>query len=426
MKGKKVCIIGLGYVGLPLAYLCIKKGYDVTGFDIDNNKIAIVNKGKLPIKDDAVDKKYGKYLKKLKATNNPKIINDSDIVVVCVPTPVDENHNPDLKPLKGAVKTISENLTKDKLVIIESTIYPGTMKEIVKPELEKSGLIAGKDFQLSHCPERIDPGNKKWDIESINRVFGSFSDKGAKITEEFYRSILDGKLKKTSDVKVAEAIKIVENTFRDVNIALVNELAKSFEKLDIDIVETINGAATKPFAFMPHYPGCGVGGHCIPVDPYYLIDKGKQVGFEHNFLALARSINNNMPKHTVKRCVEGLNEVNKSIKGTKIAILGLAYKKNVDDIRNSPSFDIIKELKKLKADLLIYDPYYTEKNTDKDLDTVLKKADCLIIITDHDEFKKIDYKKFRDNKIKVIVDGRNIFDKNKIRNLGIVYKGIGR
>ena len=229
---KKVCIVGLGYVGLPLAYLCIKKGYDVIGYDVDGKKISLINKGLVPIKDETISKKFKKYLKQMKATSKPNVIKASEIIIVCVPTPVDDNHNPDLSPLKNAVKTISENLSKEKLIIIESTIYPGVMEEIVQPILEESGLVAGKDFYLSHCPERIDPGNKSWDIESINRVFGSFSEKGAKNTEEFYKSILESKITRTSNIKVAEAIKIIENTFRDVNIALVNELAKSFEKLD--------------------------------------------------------------------------------------------------------------------------------------------------------------------------------------------------
>ncbi|MCK4901813.1 MAG: nucleotide sugar dehydrogenase [Thermoplasmatales archaeon] len=427
MKGEKVCcIIGLGYVGLPLAYLCIKKGYKVSGYDVDKEKISLINHNKIPIKDFTIEKSFGKYLKKLKATSNPKIIKEADIVVVCVPTPVDSNHNPNLKALKNAVNIISKNLTKGKLIIIESTIYPGVMEEIVKPELEKTGFVEGKDFYLSHCPERIDPGNKKWDIESIARVFGSFSKKGEQLTEKFYRSILKSKIKKTSSIKVAEAIKIVENIFRDVNIALVNELARSFEKLDIDVLETIEGAATKPFAFMPHYPGCGVGGHCIPVDPYYLIDKSKKVGFEHRFLSLARSINNNMPMHTINRCIEGLNEVKKSIKGTKIAVLGVSYKKDIDDIRNSPSFKIIKELKKHGAEILVYDPHYTEKNTYNNINKTFEKAECVVVVTDHTEFKELNYDIFKENNIRVIVDGRNIFDKRKITRMGIIYKGIGR
>jgi len=426
-KDKKICIVGLGYVGLPLAYLCIKKGYKVTGYDIDDKKISIINEGKNPIKDQMIDERYSKYYPKLKATSNPSIIKESDIIVVCVPTPVDEKNNPDLKPLEDATVTIGKNLSREKLVIIESTIYPGVMEDIVKPILEReSGLTAGEDFYLSHCPERIDPGNKNWDVETIPRVFGSFSEKGAVETERFYRSIIKSDVKKMSSVRVAEATKIVENTFRDVNIAFVNELAKCFERLDIDVVETIQGAATKPFAFLAHYPGCGVGGHCIPVDPYYLIDKGKKAGFEHEFLSLARSINNSMPKHTVFRCIEGLNEIKKSVRGTKIGILGLTYKRDIDDIRNSPSFEIIKELKKLGAELFIFDPYYTRMNTFNSLNMVLKNVECIIIVTDHKEFRELDYNVFKENNIKVIIDGRNMLDKNKIREMGIIYKGIGR
>jgi len=369
MSKKIICIVGLGYVGLPLSYLCLEKGLKVYGLDVDKEKILAINRGEPPIQDQSFIKYLKKSKDKLEATTDPEIIKKSDIVIVCVPTPVDDNNYPDLGPLKSAVKTVSKHIREGQLVIIESTMNPGVTNEVVKTLLEKSGLKAGKDFYLSHCPERIDPGNKKWTIKNIPRVFGSISQKGADRTKEFYQSILEAEVTRVSNIETAEAIKVVENTFRDVNIALVNELAKSFDIMGINIVEVIKGAATKPYAFMPHYPGCGVGGHCIPVDPYYLIERGKKEGFEHSFLSLARSINNSMPSYTIERVVEGLNEIKKSVKGINIAVLGLAYKSEIDDMRGSPAIEIIDGLKKMGANITIYDPYILEKSTVQNLES---------------------------------------------------------
>lgn len=407
MNSKKtVCIIGLGYVGLPTAQLCLKKGYNVVGFDIDKEKILKITN--------------------FKATTNPEIIKKSNIVIVCVPTQVDTDKKPDLKPLKSAVKTIKENQKPDQLIIIESTIYPGVMEDIVKSLLEENGLKVGQDFYLSYCPERIDPGNKKWTIENTPRIFGSFCETGIKMTKEFYNSIITAEIIQTSTVRTAEAVKLVENIFRDVNIALVNELAKSFETLGIDIIETINLASTKPYSFLTHYPGCGVGGQCIPIDPYYLIFLGKEKGIDYNLINIARNINNSMPKHTIDRVIKGFKEINKGISGSKITVLGLAYKKDSDDDRISPSNEIIKLLKNMDADLTIYDPYIKEKSNVRDLDSALNNAECVVITTDHSEFEKINADYLNDKQIKLVVDGRNCLNKKEIKKVGIIYKGIGR
>jgi len=406
LKKKSVCIVGLGYVGLPTAYLCLEKGFDVYGFDIDKDKVSSIND--------------------IKATTNPEIIKQADIVIVCVPTPVDINHEPDRKPLISAVKTVSNNIRQHQLILIESTIYPGVMEDIIKPILEESGLKVGEDFYLSYCPERIDPGNKKWRIDNTPRVYASFCESGAMKTKEFYEKIINAEIRQTSTIKTAEAVKLVENIFRDVNIALVNELALSFESLGIDIVETINCASTKPHAFLSHYPGCGVGGQCIPIDPYYLIYIGKENSFEYNLLNIARSINNSMPRYAVQRVLDGLKEINENIKRKKIAVLGLTYKKDIDDDRNSPANEIIKSLKKIGADIIIYDPYLIEKSTVKDLDSALNSVDCIIIATDHTEFNGLTAEALKKKKIKFVFDGKNCLNKKEIEKVGIIYKGIGR
>lgn len=347
-------------------------------------------------------------------------------MLVCVPTPVDSTHRPNLTFVENATETISKGLHRGQLIIIESTIYPGTTDNIVRPILEKSGLKAGIDFYLAHCPERLDPGNKKWTIENLPRVVGGVNSVSTKKAAEFYRTILSAEVYELNSVKAVEAVKITENAFRDINIAFVNEMAKSFDKLGIDIMEVIKGASTKPFGYMPFYPGVGVGGHCIPVDPYYLIERGKEVGFEHKFLSLAREVNNSMPKYAIELITEALNDIGKSIKGTKIAILGLAYKKDIDDTRESPSIEIVNELKKKGAILSIFDPLLPKMSTSDSLEHAIEECECVVIATDHSEFKIMDSFDLKAKGVKILIDGRNMLDKEKIKKSGIIYKGIGR
>ena len=418
----KVTVIGLGYVGLPLACLLSRKGLITYGVDVSKEKVKLINKKISPIDD----KKLEKELKasKIKALSDFTPIKSSDVVVICVPTPVNEKYVPNLEPLKNAVRSVSKYLKKGQIIIVESTIHPGTTEEIVQPILEEKGLKAGNDFYLAHCPERIDPGNKQWDVSNLPRVVGAISKVGVKKAADFYRKVIDADIMELSTVKAAEATKITENTFRDINIAFVNELAKSFDRMGVDVTEVIRGAATKPFAFMPHYPGCGVGGHCIPVDPYYLIERAKENGFEHGFLSLARKINKSMPKFTVGMFTRELNEIEKSVKSAKVCVLGLSYKKNVDDIRESPSFEIMKILKDRGADVKAYDPYV--KSDYKTMKDALKNSDYLILATDHDEFVNINLDLLKKHNIKIVVDGKNCLDKAKILSMGIRYKGIGR
>lgn len=420
---KAVTIVGLGYVGFPLACLCAEKGMEVYGVDVSKKKVSLIAQGISPMDDSDLKDKAKKLKGKIKATQDFKEpLKNSSVVVVCVPTPVDQNHLPDLDPLKSACESVSKSLQKETLVVIESTIFPGTIEEIVFPILKKSGI----KFYLAHCPERIDPGNKKYTIKNIPRVVAGIDEKSTKMAAEFYKKIIDAPITELSSVKAAEATKIMENTFRDINIAFVNEMAMSFDKASIDIIEVIKAASTKPFAFMPHYPGAGVGGHCISVDPYYLISKAKQLGFEHEFLKLARKINEGMPYYTVGMMENQLKKLNKSIKNAKIGILGLAYKANVDDIRESPALNIIDILKRKNAEIFVFDPYVREKSNVNSMEELLKQSDYIILVTDHKEFKEMDLDKLKENDIKAVIDGRNCLNKEKIKSLGILYHGIGR
>ncbi|MDO8529689.1 MAG: nucleotide sugar dehydrogenase [bacterium] len=421
---QSVCIIGLGYVGLPLAVQSTLRGYEVYGLDNDKEKISKINSGKSPIQEEFLDINLPKV--KLHATTEASVIKKCDIAIVCVPTPVDEKKYPDLTPVREAVKSIVKNFKKGQLVIIESTINPGVCEEVVEPLFAEAGYAVNKDYYLAHCPERINPGDPKWNVTNIARVVGSFDKIGLEKAASFYESIVDAQIMRMNSIREAEAVKIVENSFRDINIAFVNELAKSFDKLGIDVVEAIRGAATKPFSFMAHWPSCGVGGHCIPVDPYYLIERAKLSGFDHEFMKIARKVNLSMPEYTVELLQDALNEVKMPLKGTVVGVLGLSYKANVSDLRESPVEEIIKLLKENKSEVLVFDPHVLGKSSVKSLEELFKKSDAILLATDHNEFKKINPEDLKKHKIKVVIDGKNCLDKESIKKMGIVYKGIGR
>jgi len=423
-SNKSVCVIGLGYVGLPLAVQCDLKGYNVYGLDNDEKKIKKINSGKSPIKEKFLNENLPKV--NLKVSTNSKIIRKSDIVLVCVPTPIDKNFYPNLDPIKKAAGVIVKNLKKGQLVIIESTINPGVCEEVIEPIFREAGYKVGKDYYLAHCPERINPGDPKWNITNIPRVVGSLNKKGLAMALKFYRNIIGAEIYPMKSIREAEAVKIVENSFRDINIAFVNELAKSFDRMGIDAVDVIKGASTKPFAFMPHWPSCGVGGHCIPVDPYYLIERAKLSGFDHEFLKIARKVNNSMPEYAVELLQDALNEIKLSLNGTTVGILGLSYKADVDDLRETPAFKIIEKLKNYGAKVFVLDPYFPKMSDVKNPEALLKKSDAIMLVTDHKEFKEINPEVFKKHKIKIILDGKNCMDKKKIEKFGIVYKGIGR
>ncbi|MBI2097305.1 MAG: nucleotide sugar dehydrogenase, partial [Candidatus Sungbacteria bacterium] len=375
---RRIAVVGLGYVGLPLALLADRKGYRVIGLDVNEEKINLLKKRIPPFADEEISK----HIKNasLEATSDFSKIKEASTIVICVPTPVYENNLPNLEPIENACNNIAPHLQKGHLVILESTVNPGVSENVVLPILEKgSGLKGGKDFHLAHCPERIDPGNKKWNVENIPRVVGGLGDIGLEKAVAFYRSILSAEVKPMGSLKEAEAVKVVENSFRDINIAFVNELAMSFSRLGIDVKNVLDGAATKPFGFMPFYPGCGVGGHCIPVDPYYLIEYAAKNGFSHDFPKLARRINRHMPEFTAEQAVRGLEEKGIKINGAKIAVLGLAYKPEIGDCRESPSFEIIKQLQKCGADVASFDPFVPDRSSAKTLGEAVKGAAAVVI-----------------------------------------------
>ncbi|HPN96646.1 MAG TPA: nucleotide sugar dehydrogenase [Candidatus Moranbacteria bacterium] len=426
MENKKqtVCVVGLGYVGLPMAVRSVEVGYKVIGIEKMKEKVSLINKGKSPIKEKYLEDNLPKFTPR--ATNDEKEIKKADIILICVPTPVDEKFYPDLTPVIGASEMIARNLKKGALVVLESTVNPGVSEEIVEPIFRRAGFKVGKDVFIAHCPERVNPGDEKWTVANLPRVVGSFDKKGLEMALAYYRNITTGEVRPMKSIREAEAVKIMENSFRDINIAFVNELARSFDRMGIDVKDVILGAATKPFAFMPHFPSCGVGGHCIPVDPYYLIERAKEIGFDHKFLRVAREINNSMPRYTVELLQDALNEIKKPMRGTKVGILGIAYKANVDDVRESPSLKIIEIAKKYGSDVLTFDPYIKEKSTEKSLEQILKKSEAIILVTDHNQFKAIDPKTLKKHGIKVVIDGKNCLDKKAIQKMGILYRGIGR
>jgi nucleotide sugar dehydrogenase len=426
MNEKTVCVVGLGYVGLPLAVRSKERGYRVFGFDTNEEKIALINNGKSPIMEEFLDERIGKWHPE--ASSDPKIIKEADIVLICVPTPVDEMHNPDYEPVIQATELVASNLKKGALVILESTVNPGVSEEIVAPIFESKGYVIGTDVHLAHCPERINPGDKKWNVTNIPRVIGALSETGLNLGLEFYRSIVDGEIRPMKTIKAAEAVKILENSFRNINIAFVNELARSFAKLDIDVKDVIEGAATKPFAFMAHYPSCGIGGHCIPVDPYYLVEYAKKTsGFEHKFLSLALEINREMPAYTVEILQDALNDVKLPMNGTRVGILGLAYKANIDDLRESPSFEIIKHLKKHSCIIETFDPYIESQSTKKSLEELLANSDAIVLATNHKSFiESVTPDLLEKYGVKVLIDGKNCLDHEAFKKSSIVYKGIGR
>ncbi len=416
MKKEKVGIIGLGYVGLPLAREFLKKGFNVIGFDVDEKKINSLNSGKSYIKHISNDflNDYVIEKKTFKSTIDFSKLKEVDSILICVPTPLNEYREPDLSYVIKTTETISKNLKRGHLVVLESTTYPGTTDEVMLPILGKSGLKAGFDFFLAYSPEREDPGNEKFTTSKIPKVVGGYTENCLKRAIDLYSNIVE--VVPVSSTKVAEASKILENTYRAVNIALVNELKMLFDKMGIDVWEVINAAKTKPFGFQAFYPGPGLGGHCIPIDPFYLTWKAREYDFNTRFIELAGEVNTYQPYYVVNRVMEVLNIHKKSLNGSKILILGMAYKKNVDDVRESPSLKIYELLKERGASVDYYDPYVKRtgrhrKYPDLEIESIeyskekISNYDLVLLLTDHDVFK---YEEILEN-AKLIFDTRNAF-----------------
>jgi len=433
-----VAILGLGYVGLPTAILFAEKGFNVIGTDVDQAKVASINSGGPIYNELNITGRLKNVLSegRFKATiETSQAVADSDIVLITVPTPITKNKEPDLSYVIAASKDIAKGLKKDHLVILESTTYPGTTQEIVQPILEETGLRAGVDFGLAYCPERYSPGDQEHSLESVARVLGAINNEWAELAKDLYSAIINKQITIVRDIKTAEAAKIVENIQRDLNIALVNEFALIFEKMNIDVMEVLEAASTK-WNFVKYKPGPGVGGHCLPVDPYYLTYKARELGYYPKLILSGRSINDHMADHVVSLVVDGLNHVGKTVANAKIAIIGLAYKSNTGDIRESPTIRVIAPLKRMKANLFIHDPMVpnneAEKATGFEISTLqetLKDADCLVHLVVHDSTSPhLDLDKLS-GVVKpdcVIVDTQYVFSPALVESKGYVYRSIGR
>jgi UDP-N-acetyl-D-glucosamine dehydrogenase len=408
-KTARVGVIGLGYVGLPLAVEFARAGFEVVGIDVQQSKVDQFNTGHSYIKDVS-DDVFGPLVKsgRLRATSDYSVIKDLDTVDICVPTPLRKTKDPDMSFVVAATEAIAEHVHPGLLVMLESTTYPGTTDELVLPKLEQSGLKVGEDFFLCFSPERVDPGNPKFQTSNIPKVVGGITPACTEIGALFYKQALEI-IVPVSSTRVAEMVKLLENTFRMINIGLVNEMAVMCGRMNIDVWEVIDAAATKPFGFMPFYPGPGLGGHCIPIDPYYLSWKSKEAGFEARFIELAGYINGHMPEFVVEKVQNALNDAGKAVRGSHIHILGTAYKRDIDDVRESPALDIIMLLRRLGATVTFSDPYVAKIKIDEatlesqDAVSSAAAADCVVIVTDH---KKIDYAPIIERS-KLIVDTRN-------------------
>jgi UDP-N-acetyl-D-glucosamine dehydrogenase len=409
-----VGVVGLGYVGLPLAVELARAGFETVGIDVDQRKTDAINRGEsyiqdVPAKDVATFQKAGK----LSATTDAAVIKTLDTVNICVPTPLRKTKDPDLSYVVSAVEMIAAHLNPGMLVVLESTTYPGTTDEVVRPILERQGLVAGRDFFLAFSPERVDPGNEKWNTRNVPKVVGGHTPACTTLAKALYSASIDTVIE-VSSPKVAEMVKLLENTFRAVNIGLVNELAQMCDRLGTSVWEVVDAAATKPFGFMPFYPGPGLGGHCIPIDPFYLSWKVKEVGFEARFIELAGHVNGAMPHYVVDKIVDALNSQSKSVRGSSILVLGISYKRDIDDMRESPALDVMGVLHQRGARLSYHDPYVPtlpgrEWPGGADLQSVpltpeaLSGADCAVILTDHRSF---DYDAIVKH-AQLVVDSRN-------------------
>ena len=424
-KAQSVAIVGLGYVGLPLALLAAEKGYDVHGIDIDKNKLASLEANTSYI-DDISDEMISNTSATF--TDDFSVIEKVSSVIICVPTPVTSDKQPDLTPVKSSVKAVIPHLQPGSLLVLESTVNPGVCDDVIIPLIEQnSTLKVDQDVFLAHCPERINPGDPKWNVSNINRVVGANSPESLDKAIELYETLIDATIKPMGSLKEAEAVKVVENSFRDINIAFVNELAMSFSKMGIDVVNVIDGAATKPFAFMPHYPGAGVGGHCIPVDPYYLIEYANTYGFEHRFLRLARDINEGMPEHTVSLLTDVYANLEDALEDATVAVLGLSYKSNIGDDRESPAYEIRDLLAQSVKEVRTFDPYILENSSVDSIEKALEGADAVVLATGHNEFTSLDPATLKAAGIKAFIDGRNSLKSKKadFKKAGVEYRGIG-
>ena len=418
-RSATVGVIGLGYVGLPLAVEKAKAGFKVIGFDIQESKVKMVNEGHNYI-GDVMNADLEKIVSDghLRATVDFDELSNCDVVAICVPTPLDIYKQPDLTYVINSTKDVAKRLHKDMLVVLESTTYPGTTEDVMKPILEETGLICGKDFYLAFSPERVDPGNLRFKTKNTPKVVGGVGPESTEVARLLYESVLEAEVFVVSSPKEAEMTKILENTFRIVNIALINEMAVVADKMGINIWDVINAASTKPFGFMPFFPGPGVGGHCIPIDPFYLTYIARKYDYHTRLIELSGEINDSMPEYVVTRVMKALNERGRCMNGAKVVMMGIAYKEEIEDMRESPALKVLEHLEKNLAHVSIVDPYVSQFQWDgKTVKTVnlteelIKESDAVVITTAHK--KNINYKM-------IVTNARYIFDaKNVLSKMGI-------
>ena len=417
-----VGVVGLGYVGLPLAVEKAKAGFKTIGFDVQEEKVKMVNEGHNYI-GDVVNEDLKELVESgmMKATSDFSFVKDVDFIAICVPTPLDKHQEPDISYVKLSTEAISKHLSRDTMVVLESTTYPGTTEELLLPILEEgSGLKCGEDFYLGFSPERVDPGNLIYKTKNTPKVVGAVGKDATEVISAMYREVLEGEIYEVSSPAIAEMEKILENTYRNINIGLVNELAILCNKMGISLWEVIDAAKTKPYGFQAFYPGPGLGGHCIPLDPYYLTWKAREFGFHTSMIENSMIINDKMPEYTVDRAASVLNEHKKALNGSKVLVLGVAYKNNIDDYRESPALNVIDILKERGAVTDFYDPWIpkykrngewhegiSEINAD-----IIKEYDLILVATAHDAY---DYEMIRKNAV-AIFDTRNAFKDVKERD----------
>jgi len=426
----KVGVLGLGYVGLPLA-IAVARHYTVVGYDISEENVRTLLDGGSYIRDVKPEQISTCLDKTFFPTHDPGKLGECEVLVITVPTPLGPDKEPDLSYVEAAGRTIRDNLRPGRLVVLESTTYPGTTEELLVPILAESGLAIGEEVFVAYSPERIDPGNQKYGIGNTPKIVGGMDQRSSELANAFYGKFV-GQVVSVSNCRTAEAVKIVENIFREVNIALVNELALVFERMGIDTWEVIRGADTKPYGFMPFYPGPGVGGHCIPLDPYYLSYKARRYEFNPKFIELSGEINEFMKIHVINLADRLLESDGLKLRGANIAVLGLAYKRNIDDTRESPAYKIIEELAKAGAHVKTYDPFVKgidaggcQYDSEDSIAAALAGADCAIFVTDHDEFKSIAPEEMMNSMTRpLVVDCRNIFEPDLMK--GFKYAGIGK
>lgn len=407
-------VVGLGYVGLPLAVEFAEVGFHVIGLDVQQEKVDLLNSGTSYIPDIPTER-LAPFVESghLRATTSYDDLSVVDAISICVPTPLRKTRDPDMSYIIQASQSISKICHSGMLIVLESTTYPGTTEEIILPEIIKNDLVVGEDVFIAFSPERIDPGNKHYSVHNTPKVVGGITSDCSEVAKALYGTAIK-EIVSVSSPTAAEMVKLLENTFRAVNIGLVNEMALMCDKLDVDVWEVIRAAATKPFGFMPFYPGPGLGGHCIPVDPHYLSWKLKTLNYTARFIELASEVNTSMPLYVVDKIVDGLNNYERSVRGSRVVVLGVAYKRDIDDVRESPALDVISLLREKGADVVFHDPFVPSIRLENNViqksqaysTDLLKSADCVVIITDHTDFNWNEVAQHS----KLIIDTRNVLN----------------